>query len=48
MVILNSKKEEDWDFLGCTANVFLMTPLVYVVANCGDSRSVFCRKGKAI
>lgn len=26
----------------------LITPLVYVVANSGDSRSVLCRKGKTI
>ena len=36
------------DSVGCTANVLLITPLVYVVANCGDSRSVYCKKGKAI
>lgn len=33
---------------GCTANVVLMTPDKYIVANAGDSRSVLCRSGKAI
>lgn len=35
------------DTTGCTANVVLVTPLVYVVANCGDSRSILSKKGKA-
>jgi serine/threonine protein phosphatase PrpC len=34
--------------VGCTANVMLMTPTAYIVANAGDSRSVLCREGKAI
>jgi serine/threonine protein phosphatase PrpC len=33
---------------GCTANVVLITPTHYYVANAGDSRSVLCREGKAI
>ena len=33
---------------GCTANVVLITPKKFVVANCGDSRSVLCRGGKAL
>ncbi len=33
---------------GCTANVVLMTPKKFVIANAGDSRSVLCRSGKAI
>lgn len=33
---------------GCTANVLLITPTHFYVANAGDSRSVLCRKGQAI
>jgi len=33
---------------GCTANVVLITPTQYFVANAGDSRSSLCRAGKAI
>lgn len=33
---------------GCTANVVLITPSQYIVANAGDSRSSLCRGGKAI
>lgn len=29
--------------VGCTANVLLITPTHYIVANAGDSRSVLCR-----
>ena len=33
---------------GCTANVVLITPEKYIIANAGDSRSVLCRSsGKA-
>jgi serine/threonine protein phosphatase PrpC len=32
---------------GCTANVVLITPKKYIIANAGDSRSVLCRSGKA-
>lgn len=32
---------------GCTANVLLITPDKYYVANAGDSRSSLCRNGKA-
>lgn len=34
--------------MGCTANVILITPDTYYIANAGDSRSVLCRDGKAI
>lgn len=34
--------------VGCTANVVLITPTSYIVANAGDSRSVLSRNGKAI
>ena len=34
--------------VGCTANVILITPTMYIVANAGDSRSVLCRGGKAL
>lgn len=40
------KQNEDHrvgDFTGCTANVVLVTPLVYVVANSGDSRSILSK-----
>lgn len=33
---------------GCTANVVLITPKTYIVANAGDSRSSLCRGGRAI
>ena len=33
---------------GCTANVVLVTPKKFIVANAGDSRSVLCRAGKAL
>lgn len=33
---------------GCTANVVLITPEQYIIANAGDSRSVLCRGGKAV
>ena len=33
---------------GCTANVLLITPDKFYVANAGDSRSVLCRSGKCI
>ena len=33
---------------GCTANVVLITPKSYIVANAGDSRSSLCRGGRAI
>lgn len=32
---------------GCTANVVLITPTEYIIANAGDSRSSLCRGGKA-
>lgn len=34
--------------VGCTANVILITPKSYFIANAGDSRSVLCRGGKAL
>lgn len=33
---------------GCTANVVLITPQKYVIANAGDSRSALCRNGKLV
>lgn len=33
---------------GCTANVVLITPTHFYVANAGDSRSVLCREGRAM
>lgn len=33
---------------GCTANVVLITPDKYIVANAGDSRSSLCRKSNAL
>lgn len=43
-----SQYEQVSSHTGCTANVVLMTPDRYIVANAGDSRSVLCRSGKAI
>jgi protein phosphatase 1G len=34
--------------VGCTANVLLITPTNFFIANAGDSRSVLCREGKAV
>lgn len=36
------------DAVGSTAVVAVVTPYNIVVANCGDSRAVLCRSGKAI
>lgn len=48
----NQVKEGEKEFIGgsvgCTANVMLVTPNAYFVANAGDSRSVLCRDGKSI
>ncbi|KAL1552890.1 protein-serine/threonine phosphatase [Salvia divinorum] len=38
----------DCDAVGSTAVVAVVTPYSIVVANCGDSRAVLCRNGKAI
>jgi protein phosphatase 1G len=36
------------DNVGCTANVVLMTRDKILCANCGDSRAVLCRAGRAL
>lgn len=36
------------DNVGCTANVVLVTSTKMICANCGDSRSVVCRGGRAV
>ena len=36
------------DAVGSTAVVAVVSPCNIVVANCGDSRAVLCRSGKAI
>jgi serine/threonine protein phosphatase PrpC len=49
---LNEKRGSQYEQVsshtGCTANVVLITPKKYYIANAGDSRSVLCRAGKAI
>lgn len=34
--------------VGCTANVILITPKSYFIANAGDSRSVLCKGTTAV
>nr|DAD28296.1 TPA_asm: hypothetical protein HUJ06_029764 [Nelumbo nucifera] len=36
------------DAVGSTAVVAVITPEKIVVSNCGDSRAVLCRNGKAV
>jgi serine/threonine protein phosphatase PrpC len=43
-----SQYEQVSNTTGCTANVVLITPNKYIIANAGDSRSVLCRSGRAI
>ena len=45
---MNYQTERIANGSGCTANVILLTPDKYYVANAGDSRSCLCRKGKAV
>lgn len=49
---LNEKRGSQYEQVsshtGCTANVVLITPKKYYIANAGDSRSVLCRSGEAI
>lgn len=47
-VTAQEEKEYIGGAVGCTANVILITPTAFIIANAGDSRSVLCREGKAV